>query len=328
MKKKISPTIIGAFVLGALGLLVAVILILGSGKLFVQSRDFILYFDSSVNGLRVGAPVKFKGVEIGSVKEILLSLSSDMSVQRIPVIVRIDAEKIKKRGGSSVALTDPEVAKALIDQGLRGQLQMESLVTGLLYVGLDFFPDTPAHFVQSAQENSKYMEIPTIPSIFEQAQDVVSSIVARLQEVDFKSLLTSLEQTSSGVNSLVTSPELKASLQGLQKTIPKLEETIVTVRDAARTLDSNVQTATSDLKQTTSDMRAALRQASDTMKGAEQAIANVKTLVDPDSQTFYELTRSLREVSAAARSMRQLSNYLERNPRALIFGRPETKEER
>jgi paraquat-inducible protein B len=305
-----------------------VILILGSGKLFVQSRDFILYFDSSVNGLRVGAPVKFKGVEIGSVKEILLSLSSDMSVQRIPVIVRIDAEKIKKRGGSSVALTDPEVAKALIDQGLRGQLQMESLVTGLLYVGLDFFPDTPAHFVQSAQENSKYMEIPTIPSIFEQAQDVVSSIVARLQEVDFKSLLTSLEQTSSGVNSLVTSPELKASLQGLQKTIPKLEETIVTVRDAARTLDSNVQTATSDLKQTTSDMRAALRQASDTMKGAEQAIANVKTLVDPDSQTFYELTRSLREVSAAARSMRQLSNYLERNPRALIFGRPETKEER
>jgi paraquat-inducible protein B len=272
--------------------------------------------------------VKFKGVEIGSVKEILLSLSSDMSVQRIPVVVRIDAEKIKKRGGSSVALTDPEVAKALIDQGLRGQLQMESLVTGLLYVGLDFFPDTPAHFVQSAQENSKYMEIPTIPSIFEQAQDVVSSIVARLQEVDFKSLLTSLEQTSSGVNSLVTSPELKASLQGLQKTIPKLEETIVTVRDAARTLDSNVQTATSDLKQTTSDMRAALRQASDTMKGAEQAIANVKTLVDPDSQTFYELTRSLREVSAAARSMRQLSNYLERNPRALIFGRPETKEER
>jgi paraquat-inducible protein B len=328
MKKKISPTIIGAFVLGALGLLVAVILILGSGKLFVQSRDFILYFDSSVNGLRVGAPVKFKGVEIGSVKEILLSLSSDMSVQRIPVVVRIDAEKIKKRGGSSVALTDPEVAKALIDQGLRGQLQMESLVTGLLYVGLDFFPDTPAHFVQSAQENSKYMEIPTIPSIFEQAQDVVSSIVARLQEVDFKSLLTSLEQTSSGVNSLVTSPELKASLQGLQKAIPKLEETIVTVRDAAKTLDSNVQTATSDLKQTTSDMRAALKQASDTMKGAEDAIANVKTLVDPDSQTFYELTRSLREVSAAARSMRQLSNYLERNPRALIFGKPETKEER
>ncbi len=328
MKKRVSPTLIGAFVLGALGLLVGVILILGSGKLFLHSRDFVLYFDSSVNGLRVGAPVKFKGVEIGSVKEILLSLGADMSVQRIPVIIRVDAEKITKRGGSGAAISDPEVAKALIDQGLRGQLQMESFVTGLLYIGLDFFPDTPAHFVQSAQENKRYQEIPTIPSIFEQAQDVVSSIVARLQEVDFKALIASLEQTSAGVNSLVSSPELKASLQGLQKTIPKLEETIVTVRDAARALDGNVQTVTSDLKQTTSDMRAALKQASETMKGAESAIANVKTLVDPDSQTFYELTRSLREVSAAARSMRQLSNYLERNPRALIFGKPETKEER
>src|SRR5262249_1571506 len=165
-------------------------------------------------------------------------------------------------------------------------------------------------------------------SIFEQAQDVISSIVARLQEVDFKALVTSLEQTSTGINSFVSSPELKTSLRQLQETMPKLQEAIATVRDAAKTLDSNVQTATGDLKQTTSDMRAALKQASETMKGAEEAIANVKTLVDPDSQTFYELTRSLREVSAAARSMKQLSSYLERNPRAVIFGKPETKEER
>ena len=92
MKKKISPALIGAFVLGALGLFVAAVLILGSGRLFVQSRDFVLYFDGSVNGLRVGAPVKFKGVEIGSVRDILLSLTKDMSVQRIPVVVRVDAE--------------------------------------------------------------------------------------------------------------------------------------------------------------------------------------------------------------------------------------------
>src|SRR3954466_4259375 len=117
MRKKLSPTLIGAFVLGAIGLLVATIFILGSGKLFLHSRDFVLYFDGSVNGLRVGAPVKFKGVEIGSVKDILLRLGSDMSVQRIPVIIRVDAEKITKRGGRGAVLTDPEVGKALIDQG-------------------------------------------------------------------------------------------------------------------------------------------------------------------------------------------------------------------
>jgi paraquat-inducible protein B len=327
MRKKLSPALIGAFVLGALGLLVAAILILGSGKLFLHSRDFVLYFNGSVNGLRVGAAVKYKGVEIGSVNDILLSLG-DMSVQRIPVVIRIDAEKITKRGGSKNALNDPELAKAMIDQGLRGQLQMESFVTGLLYVGLDFFPDTPAHFVQSAKEYNKYQEIPTIPSVFEQAQDVVSSIIARLQEIDFQALIASLETTSSGINSFVSSPELKQSLQQLQQTMPKLETAIVSIRDMANTVDTNFQSLTGDLKQTSTDARMTLKQASDTLKEAESAMGNVKTLVDPDSQTFYELTRSLREVSAAARSMRQLSGYLERNPRALIFGKPETKEER
>ena len=327
MGKKLSPALIGAFVLGALGLVVAAILVLGSGKLFLHSRDFVLYFNGSVNGLRIGAPVKYKGVEIGAVNDILLSLG-DMSVQRIPVVIRVDAEKIAKRGGSEKALNDPQVAQALIDQGLRGQLQMESFVTGLLYVGLDFFPDTPAHFVQSATEYNKYQEIPTIPSVFEQAQDVVSSIIARLQEVDFQSLIASLEKTSAGINSFVTSPELKNSLAQLQQTMPKLEGAIVSIRNMATTLDTNFQSLTGDLKQTSSDTRAALKQASETMKEAEVAIGNVKTLVDPDSQTFYELTRSLREVSAAARSLRQLSGYLERNPRALIFGKPETKEEK
>lgn len=325
MKKRINPALIGAFVLGALALTVAGILILGSGKLFLHSRDFVLYFDGSVNGLRVGAPVKFKGVEIGTVKNILLQLGSDMSVQRIPVIIRVDAEKITKRGGTSAALTDPQIAKALIDQGLRGQLQTESFVTGLLHVALDFHPETQATFVQSAENYNQYQEIPTIPSIYEQAQDVFGRVVTRLGEIDFQGLLNSLEQTSKGINSMVNSPELKGSLQALQKAMPKLEETIVTVRDAARTLDRNFTEVSGDLKQTSAETRAAVKQAGETMKQAEATLANVKTLIDPDSQTFYELTRSLREVSAAARSLKQLSSYLERNPRALIFGKPEAE---
>ncbi len=327
MNKKISPTLIGAFVVGALALVVAAVLILGSGRLFLHSRDFILYFDGSVNGLRVGAAVKFKGVEIGAVKNILLQLGSDLSVQRIPVIVRVDAEKITKRGGEGAALTDPEVGKALIDQGLRGQLQMESFVTGLLYIGLDFHPDTPAHFVQSAENYNRYQEIPTISSIFEKAQDAAGRIVAKLEQIDFQELIGSLESTSKGINAMVNSPELKGSLQALQKTMPKIEEAIVTVREMATGIDKNFKTLSGDLQQTSNETRAALKQAGETMKEAEATLSNVKVLIDPDSQTFYELTKSLREVSSAARSLRQLSTYLERNPRALIFGKPEAKKE-
>jgi paraquat-inducible protein B len=328
MNKKVSPTLIGVFVVGALALTVAVVLILGSGRLFLHSRDFVLYFDGSVNGLRVGAAVKFKGVEIGAVKSILLQLGSDLSVQRIPVIIRVDAEKITQRGGAGTSVTDPEVGKALIDQGLRGQLQMESFVTGLLHVGLDFFPDTPARFVQQPQNQNQYQEIPTIPSIFEQAHDVVGRIITRLEEIDFQELIKSLEQTSKGINSMVNSPELKSSLLAMQKAMPKIEEAIVTVRDVATAIDENFKGLSGDLKQTSNETRAALKQAGETMKEAESTLSNVRVLIDPDSQTFYELTKSLKEVSSAARSLRQLSTYLERNPRALIFGKPEAKEDR
>ncbi|HEY3304922.1 MAG TPA: MlaD family protein [Candidatus Binatia bacterium] len=326
MNKKVSPTLIGAFVLGGLALVVTAVLLIGSGRLFVVSRDFILYFDGSVNGLRVGAPVKFKGVEIGAVKSILLQIGSDLSVQRIPVIIRVDAKKITQRGGQGAAITDPEVAKALIDQGLRGSLQLESIVTGLLYVGLDFYPETPANFVQAAQ-SGPYQEIPTIPSIFEKAQDAAGRIVAKLEAIDFQALINSIEAASKGVNAMVSSPELKGSLQAMQQTMPKVEEAIKTVGDVAKTMESTFKDLSGDLKQTSNETRVAVKQAGETMKRVETTLANVSALIDPDSPTFYELTRSLREVSSAARSLRQLANYLERNPRALIFGKPDSKKE-
>ena len=149
MNKKISPALIGAFVLGAVGLLVIAILVFGSGRLFRQTKEFVLYFDNSVNGLRVGAPVKFKGVEIGSVKDIRLQLEKNQELNKIPVIIEIDLEKLTSRGATAVVAENREsFQEAIVERGLRGQLLMESLVTGLLYVGLDFFPDTPIRLVQ------------------------------------------------------------------------------------------------------------------------------------------------------------------------------------
>jgi paraquat-inducible protein B len=203
---------------------------------------------------------------------------------------------------------------------------MESFVTGLLYVGLDFHPETPANFVQPA-DDGRYQEIPTISSIFEKAQDAAGRIVAKLEQIDFQELIDSMQKASKGIQDMVSSPELKASLQAMQKAMPKVEEAITTVRDVARTMDENFKDLSGDLKQTSNETRAAVKQAGETMKQAEATLSNVRALIDPDAPTFYELTRSMREVSAAARSLRQLANYLERNPRALIFGKPDGKKE-
>ena len=116
MSTKVSPTLIGAFVIGAVALIVIAILLLGSGRLFRQTRDFVLYFDNSVNGLRVGAPVKFKGVEVGSVKDIRLQLEKGAEVNKIPVIIEIDLEKLTLRGATPEIAVDREAFhKAVVD---------------------------------------------------------------------------------------------------------------------------------------------------------------------------------------------------------------------
>jgi paraquat-inducible protein B len=336
MNKKISPTLIGAFVVGALALVVIAVIALGSGRFFRQTREFVLYFDSSVNGLRVAAPVKFKGVEIGSVKDIRLQLEKGMEVKKIPVIIEIDLEKLTSRGANPVIAKDAETFhKAVVESGLRGQLLMESLVTGLLYIGLDLFPGTPINLVQKPNGDYKYIEIPTLPTTLEQAQDTATKVLAKLAEIDFKALMISISGAVDGVNQLANSPALKGSLRNLEQTLPRIDEAVADFRKLATNLDGSVSSLTGNLQQTSDAAREAMQQAgvalkqTDTaLKEAEAAMTNIRGISDPDSRIFYELTRSLREISAAARSLRLLSNYVERNPRALIFGKPENQEGR
>jgi paraquat-inducible protein B len=336
MNKKISPAIIGAFVLGAVALIVIAILVFGSGRLFRQTRAFVLYFDNSVNGLRIGAPVKIKGVEIGSVKDIRLLLEENTELNKIPVIIEIDLEKFSSRGATRAAETamDREALhKVIVDRGLRGQLEMESLVTGLLFVALDFFPGSPINLVQRADGNYRYPEIPTLPTTLEQAKDAVTQILNKLEEIDFKALIASLESTVDGIKRTVNSPDLELTIRSLRKTVPKVDEAVLSIRDLAVTLNDNSKSLAANLEQTSNDTRAslkqadeALRQATATMKSAEAAVTNIETLTDLDSPVNYELVKGLREVAAAARSLRSLAGYLERNPRALIFGKADSKE--
>lgn len=334
MNKKISPAMIGAFVIGAVALIVIAILVFGSGRLFRQTRDFVLYFDNSVNGLRVGAPVKFKGVEVGSVKDIRLQLEKGAEVNKIPVIIEIDLEKLTSRGATLDITVNREVfRKAIVDRGLRGQLEMESLVTGLLYVALDFLPGTPINLVQRTNGDYKYPEIPTLPTSLEQAKDAVTRILSKLEEIDFKALIASLESTVDGIKRTVNSPDLELTIRSLKQTMPKVDEAVVNIRNLAGTMDDKVKILADDLQHTSADARLALKQAGDalkqteeTMKRAEAAVANIETLSDLDSPVNYELVKGLRDVSTAARSLRALTDYLERNPRAPIFGKPDGKE--
>jgi paraquat-inducible protein B len=326
MSTKVSPTLIGAFVIGAVALIVIAILLLGSGRLFRQTRDFVLYFDNSVNGLRVGAPVKFKGVEVGSVKDIRLQLEKGAEVNKIPVIIEIDLEKLTLRGATPEIAVDREAFHKAVVEGFRGQLAMESLVTGVLYVALDFFPGTPINFVQQENVNNKYPEIPTLPTSLELAKGAVERILNKLEEVDFKRLIDSLTKTSDGVGQLVSdnSPTVKSILQSVDQAMPQLRGAISDFRTLTATANNNVTNVSADLHQTLTAAHSAIEQIAATMKEAETTIISVRATIDPNSPTFYELTKSLRAVSGAASSIRLLADSLDRNPQAPILGKPET----
>ncbi len=330
MSQKISPTLIGAFVVGAVLLLVIGVVAFGSGQLFRKTQQFVLYFDGSVNGLHIAAPVKFKGVEIGSVKDIKLEMGLGNQVHKIPVIIEIDLKKVIRRGVTREKAMDPNTIREFVTQGLRGQLQTESLVTGVLYVALDWFPETPLRLVQPAGDHFQYEEIPTVPTELEQAHEALVRVVKKIDDIDFKRLIDSLAKTSDGVGQLVSvnSPALKSVLQSVDQAMPQLRGAISDFRKLTTTADHNIENVSGDLHQTLTAAQSAIDQIAATMKEAQTTIVSVRATVDPNSPTIYELTKSLREVSGAASSLRLLADSLDHNPQAVVLGKPETREEK
>src|SRR5437899_5737823 len=197
MAKRVSSAAVGVFVIGSVALMVTAIVLLGSGRLFRKQHGFICFFKGTLNGLKVGAPVKVRGVEIGSVTEILLRLPPGDGVLRthelissLPVIIEVNESQLKRQGGTSDVLR-PEELDALIKGGLRAQLNTESLLTGLLYVDLDLHPGSPLN-LQIEPGSGRYPEIPTIPTDLEQVQETAMRALARLDKVDFGALINSI----------------------------------------------------------------------------------------------------------------------------------------
>jgi paraquat-inducible protein B len=320
MGKRISPTLVGTFVLGAITLAVAAVIVLGSGRIFLRPHLFALYFSSDVNGLKVGAPVKFRGVEIGSVASILLSVGTPSQSRdaenvgdqyRIPVVIDLETEKLVKRG-AAVNLDDPATVAQAIKRGLRGQLNVESLVTGLLYVDLDFRPDTPANFYMGA--DSPYPEIPTVPTKLEQAATMLSKMMDQLEKIQFDEVIKSLTNTAVAISTLANSPKIQTAVDSLNLAARSLGQASASVNRLAASLDREIGPMGTDLRLTTEQTRATLKQTQDTL-------AAVQMTLGPNAPLNYELAQTLEQTSAAARSLRELSDYLRRNPSSVVRGR-------
>lgn len=301
--KKASPTLIGIFVLGAIALGLGGLIVFGSGKFFEQRTKIIMYFEGSVNGLSVGAPLKFKGVPIGAVSEIRLMFDAEENIVAIPVVAEIDNTKVSTDLGNEIDLDD-ESLEELVRQGLRATLESQSLVTGLLFVGLDIVPDSGA---KTLPIQGEYPQIPTLPSTLEQFSATLTEVLKQIREVDFKKLGEGITKTVDGLQKIVNSPEIAETITELDQTLAAMRQAVEEVNRVIGPVATNIEDAT--------------KEATRVMESLRKTVETAQSLIEPDAPLAYQLEQTIREVGQAARALKQLADLVDEQPTVLLYGR-------
>jgi len=338
MSKPVNPYTIGAFLVGSLTLLIAGVLIFGGGQFFKTKTDYVIYFDGTLNGLNVGAPVTLQGVRIGSVKEISLELDKQFSRLSKPVVIEIDPGVVLDTSGNpfrpaSSLESRQKNADKLIAAGLRAQLQTQSLLTGLLYIECNFFPDQPAILRGGGYRG--LTELPSIPTTVDQIKNTAEEVFTRLRKMPIETIINNFSVTMQEVSNIMTSDDLKENRAALSRTLSETEKLVANLNRNLEPFVKNmngtvtdtramVQDFTRDMRPVLASTEKALKEAIKAMNTANNVLQESRyTLSSVDALTAPEapLWQSLEAVRDAAQSTRALTDFLERNPNSIIFGK-------
>ncbi len=305
MAKQANRMMIGAFVILAVIIMAASLVVFGSGKFFQKTQKYVLYFNGSIMGLNVGAPVLFQGVPVGSVTSIVIHANLATMQASIPVIIEIEPDRFKISGGER---NPRKNLKILIENGLRAVLTVQSYITGQLAIELDFHPGTP---VALRHINKEYLEIPTLPSTTQKLADA-------LKKLDLAEMEKHLESALDGIANLANNPNLPASLQGLKETLQEARKLVIKV-------DSRVDPLTKESTKTVKDFGELARNLNGRVAGMttglDKTLSAARGTVSQDSPLMVELQNTLQELSRMSRSIRQLADYLDQHPESLIRGK-------
>lgn len=352
-----NPTVIGAFVVGAVVLGVAGVLLFGGGELFVEKNYFVMFFEDSVDGLVAGSSVKLEGVKIGEVVDVHLEWDPDTMSLRIPVTCEVIAGRSQKFGGGELVLTGDirERLSKLIKKGLRASLATESFITGQLSIELGFYPDTPVRLIDG--EALKYPEVPTMRSglskvmkelqeipfkqIFLDVQKTIRDLDARIESEDVTRLINSVPDTlepyrklgdtlNQKVSPLIdnfesTSAQARTTLEHATAAIDTLKDDVHNLtgklEDASARLTKLLDNVDAEVKPTADDLRKTMESLRETLKGIDGAAKRVDLLLRDDSPTIADLKHALVAFGDAARSIKALADTLQQQPESLLRGK-------
>ncbi len=328
MKTKVSPAIVGAFVLGAFGLGIIALLSFGGVSFFSKPQRFVVYFDESIHGLDLGSPVKLRGVRVGRVVDLTITYDETKNASVVAVVCELSKNKLTDPKGATINVASRAELQRLVDRGLRAQLGVLGLATGLLFVELDFM--NPKEAPDPHLSDPRYLVVPAVPSSLAEFQARATDLLAKVNKIDFEGLSTELKgllidtrkqlnglelkplvaqwtRTGAQVETLAASPEIKQTFANLNAAVTEL-------RAVLAKLDAQVVPVGRDLAETLAQARATLESFNATAASAQRFIAAQGTLGD-------DLNRTLAQLGEAANAVQRLADFLERNPQALLTGK-------
>jgi len=254
-------------------------------KASMGTHQWLLVFNGSVRGLSKGAPVEFRGIHVGTVQDIDTQININAADILISVLIKTETRQFLPDKSTFDAAQKKELFNKLVSKGLRAQLKPGNILTGQLFVNFDFYPNAPD---QKIIWDGKYPRLPTIPATLDEVFADFNTLLNRLSKIPFEQM----------------SQELHTVIKNLNKTINQGD---IVLKHIDNTV---VPELTSTLKQTQK-----------TLEQTKESLAAMERLMGSDSPLNQEARNALSEVAAAAQSMRVLTDYLERHPDALIYGK-------
>jgi len=307
---------IGGFVVLALILLAASLIVFGSGKFFKKTVKCVLYFDEPVKGLSVGSPVLFQGVQIGSVVSIVLEVDPAMVQIHIPIIIEYEPDRFHVRGKDPVARDHRKNVAKLIEKGLRAQLSMQSFITGQLAIELGFYPESAICYppAQVDKEYKDYIVIPTCKS-------TTAKLANALEKLDLEKIEKKLDSALTGIDKLANNQDLAPSIRALKDTLQNTTKLTAKVDRHVDPLAKDVQKTVKDFGKLANNVDAKVGELT---TGLDKTMSSARGILSADSPLIVELENTLKEISTMSRSIRLLADYLEQHPETLLRGKKKT----
>jgi paraquat-inducible protein B len=320
---------VGAFVLGAIVLLLGAVLWLSAGDWFQPRDRFVVVFPGSVRGLNKGAPVTFRGVKTGEVKSVDAVLT-DRKDDPIVIVVTIEVNRsvvsVEEGAGRAFAsLRGAELGQALVARGLRARMMSSSLLTGQKYIEMDFLPRDPARLVGV---KAPYFELPTTPTPMEKLGEKGEQLVAKLAELPLDQMLDDIRKALQSLRSILESDDLKGAISGARRATnavpPALDDARATLADARKALE----TVSDEARTTGASARDALREARETLQRAERTLDRLEETASGTDEARVTAMEAIEELRRTLAALRNLVDYVQTHPEAIVLGKPSGKEKK